>query len=93
MERRIAIWTEWAWSQGLVTCPKSQEAWADFLLKVLKSRFPNSRIHKGRATQKLNDEIGRILKILKYGGRQPADIPPLRLESLQKSVTEIVKQL
>jgi len=85
MKIEVAHWTEWAWSEGIVSNPSSRIAFSAMLLDGLKKRYPKAKINSQLALAEIDQDVQNTLRKLSYGGRKPTDIHPVRRKNLQAS--------
>ncbi len=83
MRIEVANWTEWAWSEGLLTNNFSRIAFSTMVLDGIKKRFPHAKVNSALAIKELDGDIQEILLKLSYGGRKPEDLHPSRRLKLQ----------
>jgi hypothetical protein len=89
MRHEIALWTEWAWSQGLIEHDKElASSWAQFHVAQLQRRFAKHMGHPKEAIEEITQEILKSLQKLTYGKRQPQDLHPKRRYFLENEMPQ-----
>ena len=86
MRRNLALWTEAAWSAGLLNSAEKRNAFCLGIVAHLEQKYPNRGLSFARSFCEINRDVELVLQKLTYGGRLPRTIPQQRQSYLQKSL-------
>jgi hypothetical protein len=78
MKQKIAIVTEWAWSNHLLSSSEKLQAFAHVVFAKISEAHPGVRTNKVLAIREIEHDLFRCVLKLSYGGRKPADISDKR---------------
>jgi hypothetical protein len=88
MKQKIAMVTEWAWSNKLIDSKEKLRAFAYVIFKKLSEKNPQARTNPNRAVNEIERDIYRCVLKLSYGGRKPAEISEARKAKLTEESHE-----
>ena len=89
MRRKLALLVELEWAEGGLTSPDVITGFAkNVALPFIASYHPRAQWgNLELAAQQIEDDVYKVLRVLRYGGRRPADVPAKRLEILKTNLT------
>ncbi|NCN26413.1 hypothetical protein GW915_02465 [bacterium] len=79
MKRNIALFTEWAWANGLLAEPSKLNAFAHVVYSKILEHYPHANGYKKAAIPEIERDIWRCLKVLSYGGKKPSQLSKERV--------------
>lgn len=91
MKQSIALFTEWAWANGLLANPRTLTAFAHIIYSKLQEHYPHAKGYKKLAIPEIERDIWKCLKALSYGGRKPSQLSQARVEFLTEASHEFFK--
>ena len=87
MRRNLALLVELEWAEGGLGSQESVTSFSqNVVFKLISSKIPKAQWgNLSLARTQIEGDIYKTLKVLRYGGRRPADLPQKRLEFLKTS--------
>jgi hypothetical protein len=89
MRRKLALLVELEWAEGGLTSSELVSRFAkNVALPFIASHHPRAQWgNLDLGAEQIEDDMHKVLRVLRYGGRRPADIPAKRLELLKTNLT------
>lgn len=91
MKRKIALFTEWAWVNGLLADHKKLQAFAHIIFSKIQEHYPHAKAYRKAALREIERDVWNCLKVLTYGGKRPSELSQARKDYLTENSHKFFK--